>query len=144
MTLVLCFVFFLMIRRPPRSTRTDTLFPYTTLFRSLMRESRQATRLARARLDPEVRMRIEETERNPLRQGEERIEHFEHDLHEVLETQGILPHEIMVTERLARDDRFIASRPRLQARLEQGRWRERKIRSEEHTSELQSLMRISY
>src|SRR3546814_11143218 len=30
-----CF-FFLMIRRPPRSTRTDTLFPYTTLFRSEM------------------------------------------------------------------------------------------------------------
>src|SRR3546814_20206910 len=30
---VSCF-FFLMIRRPPRSTRTDTLFPYTTLFRS--------------------------------------------------------------------------------------------------------------
>src|SRR3546814_101166 len=29
-----CFVFFLMNRRPPRSTRTDTLFPYTTLFRS--------------------------------------------------------------------------------------------------------------
>src|SRR3546814_20006103 len=29
------FVFFLMIRRPPRSTRTDTLFPYTTLFRSM-------------------------------------------------------------------------------------------------------------
>src|SRR3546814_6745441 len=30
------FFFFLMIRRPPRSTRTDTLFPYTTLFRSHM------------------------------------------------------------------------------------------------------------
>src|SRR3546814_14795429 len=29
-----CLFFFLMIRRPPRSTRTDTLFPYTTLFRS--------------------------------------------------------------------------------------------------------------
>src|SRR3546814_17449883 len=29
------FFFFLMIRRPPRSTRTDTLFPYTTLFRSI-------------------------------------------------------------------------------------------------------------
>src|SRR3546814_7786894 len=29
-------VFFLMIRRPPRSTRTDTLFPYTTLFRSVL------------------------------------------------------------------------------------------------------------
>src|SRR3546814_19818088 len=32
-------VFFLMIRRPPRSTRTDTLFPYTTLFRSYTRIS---------------------------------------------------------------------------------------------------------
>src|SRR3546814_17909082 len=32
---VLLFFFFLMIRRPPRSKRTDTLFPYTTLFRSL-------------------------------------------------------------------------------------------------------------
>src|SRR3546814_16639364 len=32
----ICFFFFLMIRRPPRSTRTDTLFPYTTLFRSLV------------------------------------------------------------------------------------------------------------
>src|SRR3546814_14060910 len=28
-------IFFLMLRRPPRSTRTDTLFPYTTLFRSI-------------------------------------------------------------------------------------------------------------
>src|SRR3546814_11695426 len=35
-SLVVCVVFFfLMIRRPPRSTRTDTLFPYTTLFRSV-------------------------------------------------------------------------------------------------------------
>src|SRR3546814_13398375 len=32
--LLMFIVFFLMIRRPPRSTRTDTLFPYTTLFRS--------------------------------------------------------------------------------------------------------------
>src|SRR3546814_18047720 len=32
--LVIMVFFFLMIRRPPRSTRTDTLFPYTTLFRS--------------------------------------------------------------------------------------------------------------
>src|SRR3546814_2308800 len=36
---ILCFVFVcLMIRRPPRSTRTDTLFPYTTLFRSVERD----------------------------------------------------------------------------------------------------------
>src|SRR3546814_1727241 len=32
---LILFCFFLMIRRPPRSTRTDTLFPYTTLFRSV-------------------------------------------------------------------------------------------------------------
>src|SRR3546814_16420466 len=31
------YIFFLRIRRPPRSTRTDTLFPYTTLFRSIER-----------------------------------------------------------------------------------------------------------
>src|SRR3546814_14399072 len=34
MTVLLISFFFLMIRRPPRTTRTDTLFPYTTLFRS--------------------------------------------------------------------------------------------------------------
>src|SRR3546814_7623579 len=39
------FFFFLMIRRPPRSTRTDTLFPYTTLFRSY--ETRAARRRGR-------------------------------------------------------------------------------------------------
>src|SRR3546814_11943565 len=39
----ICFFvfFFLMIRRPPRSTRTDTLFPYTTLFRSLEQRALQ-------------------------------------------------------------------------------------------------------
>src|SRR3546814_16737408 len=37
-------VFFLMIRRPPRSTRTDTLFPYTTLFRSQQRAPPHAIR----------------------------------------------------------------------------------------------------
>src|SRR3546814_3791153 len=36
LNVVFLFVFFLMLRRPPRSTRTDTLFPYTTLFRSLI------------------------------------------------------------------------------------------------------------
>src|SRR3546814_17713241 len=40
-TQLLC-IFFLMIRRPPRSTRTDTLFPYTTLFRSRCARSRTA------------------------------------------------------------------------------------------------------
>src|SRR3546814_14683256 len=40
--MMLAIVFFLMIRRPPRSTRTDTLFPYTTLFRSGMKEKMRA------------------------------------------------------------------------------------------------------
>src|SRR3546814_14532247 len=44
------FVFFLMIRRPPRSTRTDTLFPYTTLFRSDAGCDRQPDRTGRGPL----------------------------------------------------------------------------------------------
>src|SRR3546814_14485912 len=51
-------VFFLMIRRPPRSTRTDTLFPYTTLFRSPpgRRERPRPRRSARRpRLPPSLR-----------------------------------------------------------------------------------------
>src|SRR3546814_11975360 len=43
---VIVLFFFLMIRRPPRSTRTDTLFPYTTLFRSAYGLSGQQTALA--------------------------------------------------------------------------------------------------
>src|SRR3546814_2024478 len=39
-------LFFLMIRRPPRSTRTDTLFPYTTLFRSVIFGSQEAMDLS--------------------------------------------------------------------------------------------------
>src|SRR3546814_19384518 len=36
-------IFFLMIRRPPRSTRTDTLFPYTTLFRSRINRDQRSS-----------------------------------------------------------------------------------------------------
>src|SRR3546814_20327565 len=42
-----------MIRRPPRSTRTDTLFPYTTLFRSLL-SSRSVVRLDAERMDKKL------------------------------------------------------------------------------------------
>src|SRR3546814_16933813 len=42
-----------MIRRPPRSTRTDTLFPYTTLFRSAVRRDRQRREEAVQRLQPQ-------------------------------------------------------------------------------------------
>src|SRR3546814_234751 len=55
MMLSFCFLF-LMIRRPPRSTRTDTLFPYTTLFRSAGRPSpphRVLALPARRRCDPQ-------------------------------------------------------------------------------------------
>src|SRR3546814_11944899 len=96
---------FLMIRRPPRSTRTDTLFPATTLFRSDIAE--QALR----------------------RNAPTRV------------CVGILGYAD-----LCLGD---AVRPVLQAHAEAARGRLRGIRhvaarSEEHTSELQSLMRISY
>src|SRR3546814_10064154 len=46
--LAILFFFLLMIRRPPRSTRTDTLFPYTTLFRSTVRGNLLGHQLRRA------------------------------------------------------------------------------------------------
>src|SRR3546814_14094358 len=97
-----------MIRRPPKSTRTDTLFPYTTLFRS------DASMMMR----PYVRWdcgRGDLKSRHPRRRPIER------------------------KVRCA-----IASRRNLDC-LANGKPRIRKGgRSEEHTSELQSLMRISY
>src|SRR3546814_1498650 len=113
-----------MIRRPPRSTRTDTLFPYTTLFRS-----------ARALLDHRdtpVRWR-------PLRPS--RAEGLAGAGHRRPQGQ----------EDRRRDGlRRLQYAPRLHgaARLErvglQDREHEGSGRSEEHTSELQSLMRNSY
>src|SRR3546814_18101870 len=95
------FVFFLMLRRPPRSTRTDTLFPYTTLFRSCRcaSDQDQADRLSRAGHRSSVR--------DPRR----------------------------ATRCLAGGGRQPGLRSRPARRAD---------RSEEHTSELQSLMRISY
>src|SRR3546814_13181229 len=61
LSVVFCF-FFLMIRRPPRSTRTDTLFPYTTLFRSvdlgLIEEVQQTYSFAAPRVLARNRLRI--------------------------------------------------------------------------------------
>src|SRR3546814_3139666 len=96
------FFFFLMIRRPPRSTRTDTLFPYTTLFRSDVEFGGQLfAELALAGGDP-----AREVERWQ-KQGDQ-------------QRQGRLDRERRENRRQPPD------------------------RSEEHTSELQSLMRISY
>src|SRR3546814_6305997 len=87
-----------MIRRPPRSTRTDTLFPYTTLFRS-PGQDRQRAGVAGARAH------------GPL-QADDRldvvVQHVGAGIEDGLEGVGVA------------------------------------LRSEEHTSELQSLMRISY
>src|SRR3546814_2582995 len=88
-----------MIRRPPRSTRTDTLFPYTTLFRSAAQEGdaqRAAVTAGRAHLG-------------------EIVDRFQQDVAHLLRLPS--PEGARLTEDL---------------------------RSEEHTSELQSLMRISY
>src|SRR3546814_20808028 len=103
-----CFcVFFLMIRRPPRSTRTDTLFPYTTLFRSGSGASRPGDTPA---LDHSGRSR---SDQGTHRQG-----------------------------RLARDQRSDGGMTGFAARKHARH--SFPMRSEEHTSELQSLMRISY
>src|SRR3546814_4250320 len=91
-----------MIRRPPRSTRTDTLFPYTTLFRS----------------------------GRPALAG---------DLDEMRALQGTLAEQYAVV----RQDRHWHA-PDAGEAANQGGAVERLERSEEHTSELQSLMRISY
>src|SRR3546814_4956552 len=103
-----CF-FFLMIRRPPRSTRTDTLFPYTTLFRSSRRWS---TACSIAWPAPCARKSWEATV-----------------------TATRLPAEF---ELIAR---YFAPLARGNAGAE---GLADDARSEEHTSELQSLMRISY
>src|SRR3546814_4442759 len=95
-----------MIRRPPRSTRTDTLFPYTTLFRSAL-DRRVGGRLRRRRIaQRQVGGRLR---RRRIAQRQ---------------VGGIL-------RRLGALDRGIGGLLRTS-------------RSEEHTSELQSLMRISY
>src|SRR3546814_2559455 len=96
-----------MIRRPPRSTRTDTLFPYTTLFRS---ETPPA-----ARLLPLDRLGV------PARGARLRQRLFGHRLADVGDDG-------------ARGQHLAARHPQLHPAF----------RSEEHTSELQSLMRISY
>src|SRR3546814_6602247 len=92
-----------MIRRPPRSTRTDTLFPYTTLFRS--------------RPPPHLRENAIETPVPRPRSGGLPIIEPLRDLEHSMQSVVLAPKCIRLCG---------------------------VIRSEEHTSELQSLMRISY
>src|SRR3546814_11158542 len=105
----MCFFFFLMIRRPPRSTRTDTLFPYTTLFRS---EGAIADRARRSTGGSRARRCCGEGCGSPDRADARRA--F------IGTDQSFKGHDLFTGER------------------------RRSVRSEEHTSELQSLMRKSY
>src|SRR3546814_10446626 len=114
-----------MIRRPPRSTRTDTLFPYTTLFRSPV--VRAGQEVVRRRGQPaEIAAAVHHHHR-PAAIG--RIVGAEAELAAGLEL------------RCDQIERPVVDHPALGvARLGPGIG----VRSEEHTSELQSLMRISY
>src|SRR3546814_4352016 len=112
-------VFFLMIRRPPRSTRTDTLFPYTTLFRSHP-PAILSPRPVRARGPCRAAARVGRMETGAA-WGEEGRRRRQ--LCAAAAAQRI---------RAVADLRAVCGRPAAARR------------SEEHTSELQSLMRISY
>src|SRR3546814_10592590 len=116
-----------MIRRPPRSTRTDTPFPYTTLFRSVSGDGVRR-RLpgvgARQRLPVQLRLR--------RRDG---ADAFGRSVAQGAEHRGRGAGRICVRAGRAGDALpYLCGNPSL----------EPAIRSEEHTSELQSLMRISY
>src|SRR3546814_1781887 len=97
-----------MIRRPPRSTRTDTLFPYTTLFRSVSSE--------------ELIGNAEFAVTRAKRQGR-RVEIYHPADATAARRRFTLETELR--QAIERDELTLS-------------------RSEEHTSELQSLMRISY
>src|SRR3546814_8711079 len=130
-----------MIRLPPRSTRTDTLFPYTTLFRSLDAEAAEATATKlRAEL-PGVRVGLVHG-RMKSDAKDEQMRAFQDGVTQLLVATTVIevgvdvPNaSIMVIEN--------AERLGL-SQLHQLRGRVGRGRSEEHTSELQSLMRISY
>src|SRR3546814_8946351 len=119
------FFFFVMIRRPPRSTRTDTLFPYTTLFRSDADPD-----FGRQEVAPHVRR-----SRRGAADRDDRHEAGEHD-RLVFERQRGLGSRVAGRRGDEIGERPDVARARTDDRRDE--------RSEEHTSELQSLMRISY
>src|SRR3546814_5684286 len=126
------FFFFLMIRLPPRSTRTDTLFPYTTLFRSDAIGAARAISCPSAA--PESLFHVAEAAslRRPQPHpavGDARDDRARHGA----EGRGGRRHRPQRGRARFRYPRF-----------RQGSGDRGDPRSEEHTSELQSLMRISY
>src|SRR3546814_4126728 len=125
------YFFFLMIRRPPRSTRTDTLFPYTTLFRS--------------RRPSDSPLRYTSSGVYASRHDDQRVG-IGHAAFHVKRTMPCLSRRCHLFARappLGKHPDGVA--PRIMARSgKQIGKRGDSPRSEEHTSELQSLMRISY
>src|SRR3546814_7234317 len=123
-----------MIRRPPRSTRTDTLFPYTTLFRSIaafLREKDAAKRLQNAgRISPALG-----------RGGEEASDHRRAGVAGRL--AGWTARRGQKWRRLQRFRLALPCCLRPATTDPQRASRTGQERSEEHKSELQSLMRIS-
>src|SRR3546814_7589471 len=123
-----------MIRRPPRSTRTDTLFPYTTLFRSPEREDHPHVVVARVG----VQMR-------DLRAGQGQPQHPRGDLGARDHPNGADPDRIGHPDGAAPTGLVGADQwSGVGAVLGHLSSSAKALRSEEHTSELQSLMRISY
>src|SRR3546814_5755973 len=124
-----------MIRRPPRSTRTDTLFPYTTLFRSVV---------ARAVLGQGLAAVTGDDLQLDAGLGEGRLDRLRH-LHDRRGVAGV--HGDLEAIGIARlgQKRLGPVHIEGEGRGFQGAEKAlRQERSEEHTSELQSLMRISY
>src|SRR3546814_7277927 len=113
-----------MIRRPPRSTRTDTLFPYTTLCRSVAVEG-EAMMTGKKRSDTN-RKKPDDLDENP----------------------GIGQSKGLFSRAGSEDADLIEGENTIEGDVENdagiGGGVAGKDRSEEHTSELQSLMRISY
>src|SRR3546814_3551559 len=131
-----------MLRRPPESTRTDTLFPYTTLFRSDVDDIALAHRLGvgDAVADDMVdagATAMREAAITERRGNAAAVEH--HSADEVVDRGG---GDARLDEGDERVEDFGRQPPRLAHAREAGFVVE--LRSEEHTSELQSLMRNSY
>src|SRR3546814_8390012 len=118
-----------MIRRPPRSTRTDTLFPYTTLFRSPHFAQHVAPGRAIMRLMEEIDQCLDDSGADAING-----DNLGPGSLIVMRSRGNLGKPLDRTECLQQVTR------RNRADMANAKAE----RSEEHTSELQSLMRISY
>src|SRR3546814_4718253 len=129
-----------MIRRPPRSTRTDTLFPYTTLFRAVERAGAHQVDLAGAALfrgrAVDADLAVAACLAQPLR---DRARRGDAARAEQVVAAG-MTRILAINRRVLRQRGLRHARQRVHFRKQRDN-RSLAVRSEEHTSELQSLMR---